>query len=56
MRRVIEVVVRELDLRAASAGTEAPVRSSVSFAPGGGACVIAPGRTPTPSDRQAVSG
>ncbi|MEA2208267.1 MAG: cytochrome family [Solirubrobacteraceae bacterium] len=56
MRRVIEVVVRELDLRAANAGTEAPVRSSVSFAPDGGARVIATRRTPAPSDRQAVSG
>jgi cytochrome P450 len=46
MRRVIEVVLSELDLRTADAGSEGPMRSSVSFAPDGGARVIATRRTP----------
>ncbi len=45
MKRVIEVVVRELDLRAADGRAERPSRSSVSFAPGGGARVIATRRS-----------
>jgi cytochrome P450 family 135 len=45
MKRVIEVVLRELDLRAAGDGAERPSRSSVSFAPDGGARVIATRRS-----------
>lgn len=41
IKRVIEVVLREFDLRPASDGDEEAARSSVSFAPGGGARVIA---------------
>jgi cytochrome P450 len=41
IKRVIEVVLRELELRAAVAESEGAARSSVSFAPGGGARVIA---------------
>jgi cytochrome P450 len=41
MKRVIEVVLRNLDLRAVDDGEEAPTRSSVSFAPSGGARVVA---------------
>ena len=56
MKRVIEVVVRELDLRPASDGGEGAVRSSVSFAPDGGARVIATRRAaPGPSGRQRVA-
>jgi len=46
MKRVIEVVVRELELRPAAARSEGAVRSSVSFAPEGGARVIATRRRP----------
>jgi cytochrome P450 family 135 len=45
MKRVIEVVVRELELRGAGRRTARPSRSSVSFAPGGGARVIATRRS-----------
>jgi cytochrome P450 len=41
MRRVIQVVLREVELRAASGGVASPMRSSVSFAPSSGALVIA---------------
>jgi cytochrome P450 len=41
IKRVIEVVLRELELRPAVAESEGAARSSVSFAPGGGARVIA---------------
>jgi cytochrome P450 family 135 len=41
IKRVIEVVLREFELRPASDGDEEAARSSVSFAPGGGARVIA---------------
>jgi cytochrome P450 len=41
MKRVIAVVLRELDLRAAGSDDEAPTRASVSFAPSAGARVIA---------------
>jgi cytochrome P450 family 135 len=51
IKRVIEVVLRELDLRPASEGDEEAARSSVSFAPGGGARVIASRRTPGVADR-----
>jgi cytochrome P450 len=51
MKRVMEVVLRELDLRAVGDAEEAPTRASVSFAPSAGARVIAtrraaPGRSP----------
>jgi cytochrome P450 len=56
MKRVIEVVLRELELRPASDGGEGAVRSSVSFAPDGGARVIATRRTSTgPSDRRPLA-
>jgi cytochrome P450 len=45
MKRVIQTVIREVDLTAASSSSEAPARSSVSFAPGAGALVIATSRT-----------
>ena len=41
MRRVIRTVIREVELRPAASRSEAPTRSSVSFAPGSGAAVIA---------------
>ncbi len=46
MKKVMEVVIRELDLRAAGDGEEAPTRASVSFAPSGGARVVATRRAP----------
>lgn len=46
MRRVMAVVLGELDLRAADSRSEGPARSSVSFAPDGGARVVATRRTP----------
>ncbi len=55
IKRVIEVVLREFDLRAAGDGDETAARSSVSFAPGGGARVIASRRTPGPADRQPLA-
>ena len=51
IKRVIEVVLRELELRPAVAESEGAARSSVSFAPGGGARVIASRRTPGAADR-----
>ncbi|HXP36455.1 MAG TPA: cytochrome P450 [Solirubrobacteraceae bacterium] len=56
IKRVIEVVLRELDLRPATEGDEEAARSSVSFAPGGGARVIASRRAPQPPvDRQPLA-
>ena len=55
IKRVIEVVLREFDLRPASDGDEEAARSSVSFAPGGGARVIATRRAPGPADRQPLA-
>jgi cytochrome P450 len=52
IKRVIEVVLRELELWPAVAGNEDAARSSVSFAPGGGARVIASRRTHGQADRQ----
>jgi len=54
MKRVIEVVLRRLDLRPADDLVEGPMRSSVSFAPDGGARVIATRRTAGASGRSAV--
>ena len=52
MKRVIETVIKNVELSAAHTQAEGPARSSVSFAPDGGALVIvtrsrAPQRTPT---------
>jgi cytochrome P450 len=55
IKRVIEVVLRELELRPATDGDEEAARSSVSFAPGGGARVIASRRSPGPADRQPLA-
>jgi len=55
IKRVIEVVLRELELRPASEGDEEAARSSVSFAPGGGARVIASRRAVGPAGREAVA-
>ena len=41
MKRVMEVVLREFDLRPVGEGEEGPTRASVSFAPDGGARVVA---------------
>ncbi|MBA3807382.1 MAG: cytochrome P450 [Solirubrobacterales bacterium] len=41
MREVMNTVLRELDLRPAAASSEGAARSSVSFAPDGGAIVLA---------------
>ena len=46
MKRVIAAVLSELELRPATAGSEGVTRSSVSFAPDGGARVIATRRPP----------
>jgi cytochrome P450 family 135 len=46
MKRVIAVVLRELELRPAASRAEGATRSSVSFAPQGGARVIATRRRP----------
>jgi cytochrome P450 family 135 len=56
IKRVIQVVLREFDLRPVETGSEQAARSSVSFAPGGGARVIASRRTPQPpADRQPLA-
>jgi cytochrome P450 family 135 len=55
IKRVIEVVLREFDLRPATDEAEEAARSSVSFAPGGGARVIATRRAPGPADRQPLA-
>lgn len=55
IKRVIEVVLREFDLRPATDEAEEAARSSVSFAPGGGARVIATRRAPGPADRQPIA-
>ena len=55
IKRVIEVVLRELELRPASEGDEDAARSSVSFAPGGGARVIASRRAAGPADKQPLA-
>ncbi len=56
MKRVMEVVLRELDLRAVGDGEEAPARASVSFAPSAGARVVATRRTAAgPSGREPVA-
>jgi cytochrome P450 family 135 len=46
MKRVIQTVLREVELRPAASRSESAARSSVSFAPDGGAMVIATRRRP----------
>jgi cytochrome P450 len=46
MKRVIQVVLSEVELRAADPRSEGAARSSVSFVPAGGATVVATRRTP----------
>jgi cytochrome P450 family 135 len=48
MKRVIQTVISEVDLRPAVSRSETAARSSVSFAPDGGATVIATRRRSTP--------
>lgn len=55
MKRVMEVVLRELDLRAVGEGEEAPARASVSFAPSAGARVVATRRAAAGGERQTVA-
>ncbi len=56
MKRVMEVVLRELDLRAVGDGEEEPTRASVSFAPSAGARVVATRRTASgPADRWSLA-
>ncbi len=50
MKRVIQTVLREVELRPAATRSEGAARSSVSFAPDGGATVIATRRRPAPVD------
>ncbi len=46
MKRVMQTVLREVELRAADSRSEGVARSSVSFAPDGGAAVVATRRMP----------
>lgn len=55
IKRVIEVVLREFELRPAVAESESAARSSVSFAPGGGARVVASRRMPGATDRASLA-
>jgi cytochrome P450 family 135 len=50
MKRVMQIVLSEVDLRPAVSRSEGAARSSVSFAPDGGALVIATRRTPAAAD------
>jgi cytochrome P450 len=50
MKRVIQTVLSEVDLRPAASRSEGAARSSVSFAPDGGATVIATRRRPASVD------
>ncbi|HYB23856.1 MAG TPA: cytochrome P450 [Solirubrobacteraceae bacterium] len=50
MKRVIQTVLSEIELRPAESRSELAARSSVSFAPDGGATVIATRRRPAPVD------
>jgi cytochrome P450 family 135 len=54
MKRVIEVVLRRFELRPASDRDEGATRSSVSFAPSGGALVIATRHAAAANGRAAV--
>jgi cytochrome P450 len=50
MKRVIQTVLSEVELRPAASRSEGAARSSVSFAPDGGATVIATRRRPASVD------
>jgi cytochrome P450 len=50
MKRVIQTVLREVDLHPAESRSEGAARSSVSFAPDGGATVIATRRRPADAE------
>lgn len=50
MKRVMQIVLSEVDLRPAVSRSEGAARSSVSFAPDGGALVIATRRMPATAD------
>jgi hypothetical protein len=49
MKRVMQTVLREIELRPVGSRSEGAARSSVSFAPDSGALVIASRRAPLPS-------
>jgi cytochrome P450 family 135 len=55
MKRVIQTVLSEVDLRPAESRAEGAARSSVSFAPDGGATVIATRRRKAPVDVPAAA-
>jgi cytochrome P450 len=55
MKRVIQTVLREVELEAAGSESEAPARSSVSFVPDGGARVIARRRRAAAPDTLAAA-
>jgi cytochrome P450 len=55
MKRVIQTVLSEVDLSAAESRSEGAARSSVSFAPDGGATVIATRRTSASIDVPAAA-
>jgi cytochrome P450 len=55
MKRVIQTVLSEVDLRPAESRSEGAARSSVSFAPDGGATVIATRRRPVPVEVPAAA-
>jgi cytochrome P450 family 135 len=55
MKRVMQVVLTEVDLRAADSRSEGAARSSVSFVPSGGATVVATRRTPGRADAPAFT-
>jgi cytochrome P450 family 135 len=55
MRRVIRAVLEQVDLRAAVSGSEGVARSSVSFAPDGGALVVASRRDPRTAKSAALA-
>ncbi len=55
MKRVIQTVLSEVDLRPAESRSEVAARSSVSFVPDGGATVIATRRRPTGVDLPAAA-
>jgi cytochrome P450 family 135 len=55
MKRVIQTVLSEVDLRPAESRSEGAARSSVSFAPDGGATVIATRRRSTPVEVPAAA-
>jgi cytochrome P450 len=55
MKRVMQTVLREVDLRAADSRSEGAARSSVSFVPDGGARVLATRRTSGRADAALVA-